>query len=240
MNQNQSFDPLVIDGKTFEELYSLDISDKVKTRPSANFDAKFLSWSHAYRLLKQHLPEVFVNFEVNPEGGATFTHGEESLTVRPYLTNGKQRTPAIHFPVMDYKFGALPRPDAREISDAMVRGAVKAIATFTGLGLSLYANEDTEVNQAVNRTAPQKNQAPIRQGDGEIIYLEKLPFQEKDQAKQLGARWDGERKKWYINTKFVDPKDFAKWLDGEPVEAEPVENSEPENNDPDLDEDVPF
>lgn len=25
----------------------------------------------------------------------------------------------------------------------------------------------------------------------------KVPFAEKDEAKQLGARWDGERKVWY-------------------------------------------
>jgi hypothetical protein len=37
------------------------------------------------------------------------------------------------------------------------------------------------------------------------------PFDEKDQAKALGARWDAAKKRWYIE----DPKDlapFARWL----------------------------
>jgi len=45
-----------------------------------------------------------------------------------------------------------------------------------------------------------------------MIFLD-VPFREKDQAKQLGARWDGASKKWYIPadlTESVD--DFQKWL----------------------------
>ena len=37
------------------------------------------------------------------------------------------------------------------------------------------------------------------------------PYADKDQAKSLGARWDPEKKTWYV----VDPQDlapFAKWL----------------------------
>ncbi len=40
-----------------------------------------------------------------------------------------------------------------------------------------------------------------------------VPFREKDEAKALGARFDGARKKWYV----PDGKDaelFARWLDG--------------------------
>mgnify|MGYP007069472975 CR=1 FL=1 len=37
------------------------------------------------------------------------------------------------------------------------------------------------------------------------------PYEEKDQAKALGARWDGQKKVWYV----VDPDDlqpFVRWL----------------------------
>jgi hypothetical protein len=46
------------------------------------------------------------------------------------------------------------------------------------------------------------------------------PFAEKDQAKALGARWDGDRRVWYI----VDVEDltpFMRWLGG----ALPVKQS---------------
>ena len=39
----------------------------------------------------------------------------------------------------------------------------------------------------------------------------KVPFAEKDQAKSLGARWNGELKVWYVPP-GVDATPFAKWL----------------------------
>jgi hypothetical protein len=37
------------------------------------------------------------------------------------------------------------------------------------------------------------------------------PYADKDKAKSLGARWDGERKVWYI-VDVDDLKPFAQWL----------------------------
>ena len=39
----------------------------------------------------------------------------------------------------------------------------------------------------------------------------KVPFNEKDQAKALGARWNAELKQWYV-PQGVDSTPFAKWL----------------------------
>jgi len=38
----------------------------------------------------------------------------------------------------------------------------------------------------------------------------KVPFAEKDAAKQLGARWDAASKLWYVEDK-ADMAPFAKW-----------------------------
>jgi hypothetical protein len=38
-----------------------------------------------------------------------------------------------------------------------------------------------------------------------------VPFEEKDQAKALGARWDPQQKHWWISSK-VDTIPFARWL----------------------------
>jgi hypothetical protein len=62
--------------------------------------------------------------------------------LRPYLTDGIKRTPALVFPIMDNKHNAVKELDARQVSDNIQRASVKAIATFTGLGLKLYAGED--------------------------------------------------------------------------------------------------
>lgn len=43
------------------------------------------------------------------------------------------------------------------------------------------------------------------------IYLT-VPFSEKDEVKQLGARWDNDKKQWYF---FADRDEtpFKKWMD---------------------------
>jgi hypothetical protein len=45
-----------------------------------------------------------------------------------------------------------------------------------------------------------------------------VPYAEKDQARELGARWNPTRKRWYVPD-GVAPEPFARWLDkdGGPV-----------------------
>ena len=42
------------------------------------------------------------------------------------------------------------------------------------------------------------------------IYLN-CPYSEKDECKQLGARWDNERRQWYIPV-GADVEPFQKWM----------------------------
>ena len=46
----------------------------------------------------------------------------------------------------------------------------------------------------------------------------KVPFAEKDQAKSLGARWNGELKVWYVPP-GTDSAPFAKWFSDAPPSA---------------------
>ena len=39
----------------------------------------------------------------------------------------------------------------------------------------------------------------------------RVPFAEKDEAKQLGARWDAAKKVWYLEN-VVDMTPFSKWI----------------------------
>lgn len=52
-----------------------------------------------------------------------------------------------------------------------------------------------------------------------MTYLE-VPFKEKDQAKALGARWDGASRKWYVPSDLDESLDqFARWLPSENQQA---------------------
>lgn len=39
----------------------------------------------------------------------------------------------------------------------------------------------------------------------------RVPFSDKDQAKAIGAKWDGDLKTWYIPAD-ADMKKFRKWI----------------------------
>ena len=54
----------------------------------------------------------------------------------------------------------------------------------------------------------------VEEGIGqEKIYLN-VPFEEKEEVKSLGARWDRNKRSWFIPP-GVDPEPFSKWGKGE-------------------------
>lgn len=136
---NGVFSPLEISAEAFKAAY-----DTPDIGPHIEKDYKglsYLSWPFAYRYLKEHFPTFFVAFEEKTIGEVVFG-APGAYYLRPYLTDGMRRTVALIFPVMDRKHNAIKELDGRAISDNCQRAAVKCIATFTGLGLRLYAGED--------------------------------------------------------------------------------------------------
>jgi hypothetical protein len=45
---------------------------------------------------------------------------------------------------------------------------------------------------------------------GRAVTVLNVPFAEKEEAKQLGARWDPKRRKWYVPA-GVDAAPFSRW-----------------------------
>ena len=132
------FQPLDIPAEAFTKAYELAIGDHVEKNYKG---LSYLSWPFAFRYLKEQFPALFVAFEEASAGWPVF--GKEGCwLLRPYLTDGVRRTPALVFPIMDNKHNAVKELDARQVSDNIQRASVKCIATFTGLGLKLYSGED--------------------------------------------------------------------------------------------------
>ena len=154
---NGVFAPLEISAEAFKAAY-----DTPDIGPHIEKDYKglsYLSWPFAFRYLKEHFPALYVAFEEKTIGEVVFG-GPGYYYLRPYLTDGIRRTAALVFPVMDRKHNAIQQLDGRAISDNCQRASVKAIATFTGLGLRLYAGEDIpkeETNAKPARPALQQD-----------------------------------------------------------------------------------
>ena len=135
---NGIFTPLEISAEAFIAAYDLPIGEHVEKNYKG---LSYLSWPFAFRYLKTQFPALYVAFEESAMGWPVF--GQNSCwLLRPYLTDGIKRTPALVFPLMDNKHNALVELNARAVSDNIQRASVKCIATFTGLGLKLYSGED--------------------------------------------------------------------------------------------------
>ena len=252
---------LAIPAKKFKELYSTDYSAFTEQIPcGGGFIATYISWSHAYRLLKENFEDIAVDFELDANGSvAHYTKYSDKVfcEVRPYLTDGISRTPCIYFPVMNprSRYSAVSSPDSRQISDACLRGAVKAIATYTGIGLTCYTGEDFPdtgldvVEQGGTATASDEAEtvAPYAEQSSALTSGKKTflncSFKDKDKVKQLGAFWDKDQKKWYV-PEGKDLNVFASWIEGSTEElAEEVSHDETQVDNQateEIDEDVPF
>jgi len=152
------FQPFVITPEAFKEAYELPIGEHVEKNYKG---LSYLSWPFAFRYLKENFPTLFVAFEENTNGWPVF--GQEGCwLLRPYLTDGIKRTPALVFPIMDNKHNAVKTLDARQVSDNIQRASVKCIATFTGLGLKLYSGEDIprSDDEKAAPTLPMQQDAP--------------------------------------------------------------------------------
>jgi hypothetical protein len=133
---NGLFAPLEISPESFSQAYELPIGEHVEKNYKG---LSYLSWPFAFRYLKSQFPTLYVAFEEKTAGWPVF--GQEGCwLLRPYLTDGCRRTPALVFPIMDNKHNAVKELDARQVSDNIQRASVKCIATFTGLGLKLYSS----------------------------------------------------------------------------------------------------
>ena len=67
-------------------------------------------------------------------------------------------------------------------------------------------------SEAVVEQTAQSNQAPVT----DRTYFH-VPFKEKEQARELGAKWDRQEKSWYIPAD-LDKEAFAHWLNPAPKE----------------------
>jgi len=183
---NGLFSPLTITAEQFLKAYDLPIGEHVEKNYKG---LSYLSWPFAFRYLKQEFPGLYVAFEESTLGWPVFGQNGCWL-LRPYLTDGCSRTPALVFPLMDNKHNALKELDARAVSDNIQRASVKCIATFTGLGLKLYSGEDIPKSDdkeatpriAVQQEAPKQTKArkaepapaaasvPVAGGEGPVAF----------------------------------------------------------------------
>lgn len=158
------FAPLEISAEAFKAAYELPIGQHVEKDYKG---LSYLSWPFAFFYLKQHFPSLYVAFDEATHGNPVFGQ-PGAYFLRPYLTDGFRRTASLVFPVMDRRHNSIKELDGRAISDNIQRASVKAIATFTGLGLKLYAGEDipheSDAQTSSEQSSSKESEKPAARG----------------------------------------------------------------------------
>lgn len=121
-----------------KELLAINVNEHVEKKGNLSY----LSWAWAWAEVLKHDPDAtWVAHQYGPEGSMQpcMWIGDTAMVHTTVTINGKRRECIL--PVMDNKNNAVKNPDARKISDAIMRCMTKAIAMH-GLGLYIYAGED--------------------------------------------------------------------------------------------------
>jgi hypothetical protein len=113
----------------YANLRLINVNEKTEKKGNLTY----LSWTYAVDELLQKDPMATWEFP-DPK-----LYGDTMMVFCNVTAFGK--TMKMHLPVMDNRNNALKNPDARKISDSMMRALAKCIACF-GIGLYIYAGSD--------------------------------------------------------------------------------------------------
>ena len=140
-----------MDNKNFIELYNTNIDKYVESKGAGKYQARYLSWAYAVKILKENFPESSYRTVLYPDAQGNkilpYLKTETGFYVTTELFLTKQDRIAnlsdqYTHPVLDNSNKSHAKPDSFSINTSIQRCLTKLIATVTGLGLSLYAGED--------------------------------------------------------------------------------------------------
>ena len=167
----------------FKDLVAVDVSKHIKKKG----EFSYLSWAIAWNYLKQSHPDAQrIVYEAPETGLIWFTDG-----VTGYVKVGVTINAIEHIdylPIKDFRHHSITidKITSMHVNTAIQRATAKAIAMH-GLGLSLYANEDTLVLPHELETGVEKKldvKKPSKKGpfplnigdknwDGVLSYIER-------------------------------------------------------------------
>lgn len=141
----------------FIENYNKPVSEYVETKGTGRFQAKYLSWAFAWKMLKEQYPEA--SFQNIYFDGLPYLKTESGYYVKTvlFLTLDDRKNNFgfdYLFPVLDNTFKSIDKPNSFQINTSLQRCLVKNIAVNTGLGLSLYAGEDLPESEVIQESKP--------------------------------------------------------------------------------------
>lgn len=169
-------------------LLNVNVNDKTEKKGGLTY----LSWAWAWaEVLKADPLAIWVVHTYGQQGAEQpcMWVGETAMVHTSVTINGLRRECML--PVMDNKNNAVKLPDARKISDAIMRCMTKAISMH-GLGLYIYAGEDLPEPEPVIESVEAKAAREAKESrDAELqelaLYL--IDCQQQDKQMEAIALW---------------------------------------------------
>ena len=139
----------------WDTLSKTDVTDRTESieATAKRPEVAYLSWSNAWSLLKDRFP------------GSTYSHrpdlihpdGTVEVEVDVVIQGNGPETQFTNarLGVMDFYFGPIKNPTARDVNDARQRCLVKALA-FAGLGLNLWMKSEIPVGKLDDPITPEE------------------------------------------------------------------------------------
>ena len=127
----------------------------------------YLSWAHALRLLKQHVPEAAVTKHIFKQADDTYlpymVDAQGYAYVQVTITLGKDEPATTEImPILNHANRPIQKPNSFEVNASIQRCMAKAISMATGLGLHLYAGEDMPAPSPVSAGSDSSEQKAER------------------------------------------------------------------------------
>jgi hypothetical protein len=176
----------------FQTLSSVDVKGKIEKKGKVDY----LSWSHAWSIVKELYPTADRRVYEDPSTGLNFfTDGNTAYVKVGVLIDGLEHID--YLPVMDYRNVPIPvgKVTSFDVTKAIQRSTAKCIAMH-GLALSLWIGEDAPENGT--KAEPEKPKAKEKQtlniGDADwekvmsyVVNNAELPLEEI--LHKLGKRY---------------------------------------------------
>lgn len=136
----------------YNSLKAIDVRPKAEKKGRADY----LSWAHAWDMLKTNYPQAQrIIYESEHTGLNYFTDGKTAYVKVGVVVNDMEHIDML--PVMDHRNKSIPvdKICSFEVNKTIQRATAKAIAMH-GLGLSLWTGEDIPTQPSEAKDAPSK------------------------------------------------------------------------------------
>ena len=137
----------------YNNLKAIDVRPKAEKKGRADY----LSWAHAWDMMKSNYPQAQRIIYEQPETGLNyFTDGKTAYVKVGIVVNDLEHIDML--PVMDHRNKSIPieKVCSFEVNKTIQRATAKAIAMH-GLGLSLWTGEDVPSQPSEAKDAPSKS-----------------------------------------------------------------------------------